>query len=305
MNYAFCDELLQYQDWTAEAKDPLYSSYILNCVFNAFSSSTAIMLNILTIHAMRKTPSLPKPLKTLLLSLAVSDLGVGLLVQPLYIALLVSEDNHTCAMYAGSFIIIWFFAIASFLGILAITVDRFLAIHFHLRYQEIVTYKRVVAVVISIWVFSAFLSLIDLWMAAITYGILVTIFSGLCFISTGVVYCRIYFTVRRHANQIQALQVQQVAQNGEMGNVTRQRKTAIGIFYVYLVFLVCYLPEYCTSFASILIREPSITLEGFELYTWTLVFVNSSLSPLVYCWKMRHIRHAIIDTLRNMFPSNN
>ncbi|XP_078348545.1 olfactory receptor 51A7-like [Oculina patagonica] len=146
MNYAFCDELLQYQDWTAEAKDPLYSSYILNCVFNAFSSFTAIMLNILTIHAMRKTPSLSKPLKTLLLSLAVSDLGVGLLVQPLYIALLVSEDNHTCAMYAGSFIIIWFFAIASFLGILAITVDRFLAIHFHLRYQEIVTYKRVVAV---------------------------------------------------------------------------------------------------------------------------------------------------------------
>ena len=47
------------------------------------------MLNIIIIHALRKTSSLPKPLKTLLLSLAVSDLGVGLLVQPLDVAYLV------------------------------------------------------------------------------------------------------------------------------------------------------------------------------------------------------------------------
>ena len=47
------------------------------------------MLNILTIQALRKTPSLPKTLKTLLLSLAVSDLVVGLLVQLLYVAILV------------------------------------------------------------------------------------------------------------------------------------------------------------------------------------------------------------------------
>ena len=44
------------------------------------------MLNSVTILAIRKTSSLSKTLKTLLLSLAVSDLGVGLLVQPLYIA---------------------------------------------------------------------------------------------------------------------------------------------------------------------------------------------------------------------------
>ena len=48
-------------------------------------------LNIVSIHATRKTSSLPKPLKTLLLSLAVSDLGVGLVAQPLYIADLVME----------------------------------------------------------------------------------------------------------------------------------------------------------------------------------------------------------------------
>ena len=52
----------------------LYSSYIANWVLNAFLSYTAVVLNIVTIHAIRKTSSLPRPLKTLLLSLAVSDL---------------------------------------------------------------------------------------------------------------------------------------------------------------------------------------------------------------------------------------
>ena len=41
------------------------------------------MLNIVIIHAIRKTPTLSKNLKTLLLSLAVSYLGVGSLTQPM------------------------------------------------------------------------------------------------------------------------------------------------------------------------------------------------------------------------------
>ena len=69
--------------------EELRSTYIANCVFNSFLSFTAIMLNMLTIHAIRKTSSLPKTLKTLLLSLAVSDVGVGLLSQPFYTSLLV------------------------------------------------------------------------------------------------------------------------------------------------------------------------------------------------------------------------
>ena len=52
----------------------LYSSYVMNWILNAFLSYTAFVLNIVTIHAIRKTSSLPRPLKTLLLSLAVSDL---------------------------------------------------------------------------------------------------------------------------------------------------------------------------------------------------------------------------------------
>ena len=73
----------------------VHLTLVVNCVFNAFLCLTTIVLNIITIQALRKTSSLPKTFKTLLLSLAVSDLGVGLLVQPLYVAILVMEIDQT------------------------------------------------------------------------------------------------------------------------------------------------------------------------------------------------------------------
>ena len=59
------------------------SSYLVVCPLNAFLSYTTTMLNIVKIHSIRKTSNLSKNLKTLLLSMAVSDLDVGLLTQPM------------------------------------------------------------------------------------------------------------------------------------------------------------------------------------------------------------------------------
>ena len=59
--------LLDYFPRISEVEDFLSTS-IANCVLNSFLSYTAIMLNIITIYAIRKTPSLPKALKTMLLS---------------------------------------------------------------------------------------------------------------------------------------------------------------------------------------------------------------------------------------------
>ena len=143
------------------------SSYIANCVFNVILSYTAIMLNSITILAIRKTSPLPKVLKTLLLSLAVSDLGAGLLVQPFYVAYLIMKLEKVTEInlvFSKIFKIIrYLFFFASFFGIMALTVDRFLAIQLHLRYQELVTHSRVVTMVISAWLLSAFLSFITLW----------------------------------------------------------------------------------------------------------------------------------------------
>ena len=278
-------------------------AYIFSCVFNSFLSYTTIMLNIVTIHAIRKASSLPKTLKTLLLSLAVSDLGVGLLCQPLYISVLAKlsrTQNPDCYTLLGFGFIISVFFFATFLGVLAISVDRFLAIHLHLRYQELVTHKRVVAAVISIWLLSVFLPSTPSWISLHIYTLISLFLYVIGFFLTKVVYIRIYCAARRHKNQIQALQVQNVGQNGEViANFARVIKSAVCVFYVYLVFLVCYVPFFI-SVAAETINGPSISLKRFSLFSWTLLFLNSSLNPLIYCWRMRHIRHAVMDILRNM-----
>ena len=224
----------------------LYSTLIVNCILNAFLSYTAIVLNIVAVQALRKTSSLPTPLKTLLLSLTVSDLGVGLLVQPLYVAIVMkikagTENSlyHAYAVWMAHIIQSFLFAFASFFGVVALAVDRFLAIHFHLRYQELVTQKRVVAVVFSLWVLSAFLS-IPTWKwipKKVLFSMHATI-NAFCLITLSLLYCKIYAAVRRHKNQIHALRVL-VAERRDMANTARLRKTAVSTFYVYAVFLAC------------------------------------------------------------------
>ena len=68
----------------------MQASLIANCVFNALLPFTAITLNHVTILALRKPLTIPRALKVLLLSLAVSDLSASLLVQSLYITSLMS-----------------------------------------------------------------------------------------------------------------------------------------------------------------------------------------------------------------------
>ena len=185
------------------------------------------------------------------------------------------------------------FGLASFFGVVAVSVDRFLAIHLHLRYQELVTHKRVVAVVISIWVLTVFLSLMTFWVSFYIGSGLGILLGGVGFFFTAVVYIRIYFAVQRHKNQIRVLQVQQAARNDEIANLTSLVKSAFGIFYVFLLFLICYLPS-CIVLIVYKISGPSIPLKKVLLFSGTLGYLNSSLNPVIYGWKMAHIRHAVM-----------
>ena len=271
----------------------------MNVVLNVFSAFTAIVFNSITIQAIRKTSSLPNPLKILLLSLAFSDLAVGLVAQPLWIVTLSrGEDTKVLCIIQSAL------ANASFLGIMALNVDRFLAIHLHLRYRELVTYKRVLSLAILTWVFSALLSSICHWITedlSEFMNITIIVWS-LCLIFLTVTSCRLYFAVRVHTKQIQALQLKQTALSDEVANAFRLRKSAVSSFYVNFVFLVCYLPYYCSLirkfFKSEAFVNGQIWQELFSL-SRTLMFMNSCLNPVIYCWRMRDIRHAIKDILRN------
>ena len=153
MRKLYCRQSSQFLPIFTELED-LRSTCIANCVFNIFLSYTAFILNIATLYAIHKTSTMPNTLKTLLISLACLDVAVGLFSQPLYTVFLINWlrlDNPSCNTQQVRTISSSLFSAASFLGVVAVSVDRLLAVHLHLRYQELVTHRRVVIIVIGIW----------------------------------------------------------------------------------------------------------------------------------------------------------
>ena len=152
---------------------------------------------------------------------------------------------------------------------------------------------------VSVWVFSAFLSLVRLWIPKYIIFVIYAIILVACLLTLAFFNYKIFVTVRRHKQQIQILRVRKIAQNIEMANVERVRRSAVTAIYVYLVFLVCYLPNSCILMV-IALKSYQPLFAVVQDYCRTLVFLNSSLNPLVYCWRMRDIRHNVMDVLRNV-----
>lgn len=289
-----------------EARHPLHSTIIATIVFNGFLCYSTLMINIVTIHALKKTSFPEKPLKVLLLRLTISDLGVGLLGQPLYIVEQAEKLRCNVADSATSivsFTVHNLLFLTSFGSILALSANRFVAIQMPLRYQDIVTRKRAVMSIVTIWFSSTVFVLCTLFVLhrSIAFVIFVII-EIVCLIATTLAAYKIYIVLKRHKNEIQA-QRQQVAQNDNMLNTVRITKSAQCTVYIYLVFWGCYLP-----YIIIMITEMCLsntTMEALFMCSETIVFLNSSLNPIIYCWKMRHVRNAVKGILRSIFRSYN
>ena len=284
---------------------------IAACVLTALLSFTAVTFNILTIFAVKRTVALSRNFKLLLLSLAFSDTGVGLLVQPMYFALLMMEmeqkDTLSLPFFATNSALratLAFFVASSFLGVTSLATDRFLAVHLHLRYQELVTYKRVVAVVTSIWLFSAFLSLLPLWRENVAAYLMLSI-QFFCLFATAFFNLKLYSSVKYHTEQINTLQTFPSDQDSDKDRALRAerwKKSAVMIFCVYLVLLVCFLPNLIAGFiehtSNSVLRNERNKL-GFMVIDM-LIFLNSCINPVIYCWKMKYIRHAVKNILRKI-----
>ena len=128
--------------------------------------------------------------------------------------------------------------LTSFGSILALSANRFVAIQMPLRYQDIVTRKRDVIAVLTIWFSSTVFVLCTLFVLhrSIAFVIFVII-EIVCLIATTLAAYKIYIVLKRHKNEIQA-QRQQVAQNDNMLNTARITKSAQCTIIIYLVFWV-------------------------------------------------------------------
>ena len=271
------------------------SIIIINCVLNAPLMLISILGNALVLAAIIRTPSIRStPHMIMLCSLAVSDLLVGLIAQPIYIAKELTKDSSTYIVWK---ITVSSLSVVSLTAITAITVDRFLTLHYHMRYATLVTESRIKYAIIIIWIFSFLLSCFQFWTTSAQHFSmgLVILF---CLIISTLSYMRIFQIARRHQLQIDAQQQAVQSSDAENNlNIARLQKSAWNTFLFFVALILFYLPLY------IVLTVNAISQWNFQTewdFASALVFLNSSINPFLYCWRVRKLRTAVIKTARQM-----
>ncbi len=135
----------------------------------------AFLGNVLIIFAFRKPSPLHPASKLELLfgCLASTDLCVGLITQPFFITYLMSPRHlKSCYYFLNFFAIIGgIFSQVSLITMTAISVDRLLALVLGLRYRHVVTLRKVWSFVVTVWVNSTAISMMQLYDSPIANNI--------------------------------------------------------------------------------------------------------------------------------------
>ena len=279
----------------------LYGHLTFLSVLNSFLSVTAFLGNSMILIALHMESSLHPPSKLLLRSLATTDLFVGLIAEPLFVTYCMSIANKHSNIfrYAASAATITtanIFSGVSVLTLTAISVDRLLALLLGLRYRQVVTLKRIYVIVSTIWVVCTVSPAMIFWNPLITLWPVILAIS-MCLVISSFSYTKTFLTLRHHQNELQD-HVQQPNQTSQL-NIAKYKKaesTAIGL---QLTLVACYLPRtiviILTSYG-----ELSSSLFYASNYTITLVYLNSTLNPILYCWKIEEVRQAAKNTIRQV-----
>lgn len=179
-----------------------------------------------------------------------------------------------------------------------ISVDRLLALSLGLRYRQVVTLRRIRVVAISIWGTGASIALLSYFWndsfsptigAALTLtAVIISVFS----------YTTIYVKLRQNQAQLRnhAHQRQPTGESIPL-NITRFKKIVSSIAWVQLALVVCYVP-FGIGAIIVYISGWSRVRSLLYVFATTLVYLNSSLNPILYFWKMREVRQAVQDTMR-------
>ena len=134
------------------------SLYVFLVALNIFASITASLSNALILIALHKVTSIYPPTKLMFRCLAVTDLAVGLITQPLFAIIMLSAITDLGINLEATFILlasVIVLATVSILSSTAISVDRLLALMMGLRYRHVVSLRRVRALIICVWMLSS------------------------------------------------------------------------------------------------------------------------------------------------------
>ncbi|XP_071947727.1 dopamine receptor 1-like [Antedon mediterranea] len=286
----------------------------------------SIVGNILVCLAVATYPKLRKTANSFIVSLAMADLLVSILVM----TFAASNDIRGYWSFGKPFCTIWIsfdvmFSTASILNLCAISVDRYMHIKKPLHYYQWMTTTRALVTISFVWIMSALISFMPIQLGwhegnnstdvvqedddenvctlediNLIYATLSSFVSFVlpCFVMTSI-YSRIFVAVREHVRN---------AKQGRIGNhdsresgyhspnAVRDHKAAVTLGIIMGVFLFCWVPFFTVNVVSSFCPECSSPVL-FSLLTW-LGYCNSTLNPIIYGIFNKDFRFAFKSILR-------
>nr|XP_020026666.1 histamine H2 receptor isoform X2 [Castor canadensis] len=242
-----------------------------------------------------------------IVSLAVTDLLLGLLVLPFSAIYQLSYKWHFgkvfCNIYTSLDVML---CTASILNLFMISLDRYCAVTDPLRYPVLVTPVRVAISLVFIWVISITLSFLSIHLGWNSrnetgkgndtsskckvqvnevYGLvdgLVTFYLPLLIMC--ITYYRIFKIAREQAKRINHVSSWRVA-------TIKEHKATVTLAAVMGAFIFCWFP-YFTVFVYRGLNGDSAVNEVFEAIVLWLGYANSALNPILYAALNRDFRTA-------------
>ena len=285
-----------------------YISYVIICVTNSLTAAMAIFINVLVILAILKTPVIHTPPNTLLGCLAVTDFLTGFIAQPAFIAnkvfLMQQNFENFCwailATSASSYILTG----TSFLVLTSIAVDKFIAMKLHLRYNELVTCKRALLTVFILFIFTCCLTSM-LYINRPVFNVIAIGNILANFILQWFAYFKVFRTVNQHRKRIKT-ETSIPNSCGRIDTVYFHKisRSSSTMIYIVILSVLCYVPFVVVRVTESLFDSVDKNLQFAEKIAMTIVYSNSVLNPLLYCYRITSLRRAIFKVLKLEYNRN-